>query len=140
MSKKIECRLPDQLYIDLKTRCSAEGITVTDAVISNITDWLYNGKSVCHDKPECGKIRGFNKIAECHDKPAAEIVQSSASGEAEKTDKAPEMADKPIITPGSNISAVIKRAVKRPDYLRPAHHPQCTCAVCKAHKSSGFTA
>lgn len=51
MSKKIECRLPDQLYIDLKARCQDEGITVTDAVISNVSAWLYNNQPVMTEHP-----------------------------------------------------------------------------------------
>lgn len=64
MSKKIECRLPEQLYNDLKTRCQEEGVTVTDAVISNISLWLYpvmTDKIECHDKPT---VKGVSNLQE----------------------------------------------------------------------------
>jgi hypothetical protein len=52
MSKKIECRLPDQLYTDLKAKCHDKGITVTDIVITKLTEWLYHDEVVMTKKPE----------------------------------------------------------------------------------------
>lgn len=40
MSKKIECRLPDELYDDLRAFATKQGITVTDVVIAGINGQL----------------------------------------------------------------------------------------------------
>ena len=134
MSKKIECRLPDQLYADLKAKCHDNKITVTDAVISNITGWLYNDNGSCHDKAECAKTRGLDKMAKCHDKPKSEIVPVSVHSE---TIYEPDPV-KPVKTPKVSSKAApivngLLSGIKRAPTVQ--HHPQCSCGMCKPGKA-----
>jgi hypothetical protein len=71
MSKKIECRLPDDLYADLKEYACKEGVTVTDIVIAGINNQI-------HGLTETAKKQ------ECQPMPEPEIMPVSVHREVKK--------------------------------------------------------
>ena len=113
MSKSVHYRLPDQLLEDARELAKKEGVTVTDLIIQGLR-LVIEG-----EKPE-GK-----------DKPGPEIVAPVPSGEVKKSRKEPETVKVPIIKTIQDVSKVLEQAVNRPEYARPAHHPTCTCGMCK---------
>jgi hypothetical protein len=80
MSKKIECRLPDQLYTDLKAKCHDKGITVTDIVITKLTEWLYHDEVVMTKKPEYhDKAEIQAEVVHIHPDPVTTYIPLSPS-------------------------------------------------------------
>ena len=113
MSKKIECRLPDDLWKDLKEYAGKEGVTVTDIVIAGIQAQIYSRN--IPEKPPCQPMA------------AAAIVDSASLSEGKKPaktpDKAPE-AGKPL------ANGYIPKSAQE---LRAAHkltHPLDICPGC----------
>ena len=109
MSKKIECRLPDDLWKDLKEYAGKEGVTVTDIVIAGIQDQLYSRNTT--EKPPT------------KDMPALPKSPVASNSEVEKPAKEPEPG---TILPNGYI-------VKSAAELREAHkltHPLDICPGC----------
>ena len=106
MSKKIECRLPDDLWKDLKEYAGKEGVTVTDIVIAGIQDQLYSRNTT--EKPLTKDMPAL---------PKSPVASNSEVKKPVKTPyKAPE-AGKPL------ANGYIPKSA--------SHHPCCLCGVCK---------
>jgi len=82
MLKRIDARIPEELLIAIKEAAKDEGVTVTDIMIECFNLYLTA-------KKEEEEIKGRKQP--CQSMPDVKIVDSGASGEAEKP------ASKPII-------------------------------------------
>ena len=101
MSKKIECRLPDELYARLKEYVAKEGETVTDIVIAGIN----------------GQIRPVN-----------EIVRPGASGETVYIPDPVKPAKAPKVSTAAPIVKAMLSGISKQSTV--SHHPTCKCGIC----------
>jgi len=171
MSKKIECRLPDDLWKDLKEYAGKEGVTVTDIVIAGIQSQIYSRNTT--EKPPCQgmPVPSKSPVAVNSEvkKPAKEpepgtILPNGYIVKSAQELRAAHKLTHPLdICPGCqqfNNACVCGATVYEPEPVkhakahkqsaskqaqpivntmlsgikaRPtvAHHPTCTCAVCK---------
>ena len=114
MGRVRNLRLPDEMEDDVDKYLAENRIKFTDLVISGIAAMMNEGE-----------------IPPCHSKAEPEIVAPVSSDKAKKSKKEPETVKVPIIKSVQDASKVLELAVKRPEYASPAHHPQCSCGVCK---------
>ena len=110
MSKAISIRLPDQLLLDVQAYARSNGVSVTDVIISGLQAILQPVNTM----------------------PGTEIVAPGASGE---TVYVPDPVS-PVKQPKQSaskqaqpiVNAMLSGIKARPTV---AHHPTCTCAMCK---------
>mgnify|MGYP001172710393 CR=1 FL=1 len=119
MSKKIECRLPDDLYKNLKEYASKQGVTVTDIVIAGINSQIYG-------------LPGKAKNPPSNDKPVSEIVQSGASGETVYEPDPVKLPKAPKISASKTVSPIVSQLLAGiSKQVLVAHALNCPCAMCK---------
>ena len=121
MSKKIECRLSDDLYADLKEYASKEGVTVTDIVIAGINSRIY-------------KLPGEVKKQPAITLPELEIIDSRAPGAVEKPVSTPDIIKPVPKTPGPGKALpngyVPKSALELGEAYKISH-PMDICNRCR---------
>lgn len=94
MSKKIECRLPDDLYQDLKEYASKQGVTVTDIVIAGINGQIH-GLPEATEKPPSVSM------------PEPEIVAPGSSGETVYEPDPVKPAKTPKISASKQVQPIV---------------------------------
>ena len=143
MSKAISIRLPDQLLLDVQAYARSNGVSVTDVIISGIQSQIYfrntTEKPPCQSMPTPSKSpvasnSEVEKPAKTPDK-APEPGKALPNGYIVKSAYEPEPV-RPVKQPKQSVSKAVQPIVKamlsgvkaRPTV---AHHPTCTCAMCK---------
>jgi len=121
MGRNRNIRLTERLEADVEQYLTDNETNFTALVIEGVTSIIY------------GKV----KKQECTDKPAPEIVVPAASDEADFRPSTtnplgirPKKVKGAIKTKAIPIVAALLSGVSRPPLH--AHHPACTCGVCRA--------
>lgn len=117
MSKKIECRLPDELYADLKEYAGKEGVTITDIVIAGINSQMQ----------PCVTMPALPKSPVASPGEVNKSIDTIYEPDPVKPAKAPKVSVSKQAAP--IVAALLSSISKQPTV---PHHPCCICAMCKS--------
>jgi hypothetical protein len=140
MLKRIDARIPEELLNDIREAAKDEGVTVTDIMSECFRLYLTAKKEeeeINNREAEKAKKPAYQPM------PAPEIVAPASPGEAEKSVSEPDIGKDTIYEPDpvrpakqpkakSNAAPIVNALLSGVNASpTTAHHPLCSCAICK---------